>query len=325
MGNITDRKLSFYAAHTLARIYSAFCRVPGTGPGRKALRICPSYLGGVRKKGPTILVLESSHSTYCRDMMAKVLSENGHPVVANEGSSAESIADLFVRAGRRGSFKGQKEEEPYFVFDLDIAHAEKVLPYLETDLVVLDGIREEETLDEAGRPMTTRRLPQLVKPSTNLMLCGDDVMSFLWQSTGKKYYYGLDRLPGEKNKVEQVSEEKRLCPVCGARLAYEVIRSEGRGKFSCPSCGFTNPSGPFEASVDYDARALAMDGTSYWLQSGSEEGVYGQIAAIAALLTVGIPQEEIRHAFKTMEIKENARRKEKQEEAGHAEQPARTA
>ncbi len=266
-------------------------------PGRVALRVFPGMLRELtaRARRGTVLVTGTNGKTTTNHMIAAMLAAAGHSVVINrEGANMlPGIATAFVRSA--GINPGYTFD--YATLEVDEASLPKVVSQVKPDMVVVTNFFRDQ-LDRYGELETTvsfirDALKRLTR--TRLVLNADDpLVAQLGLGGLSAEYYGLAP-HGRVLDTSGASRDSRLCPLCGAALAYSFYHYSQLGLYECPGCRFTRPDPGFEG---WEA-VSGINGTSCRVRIGGEDyrltlpvqgfyNLYNALAALAAVAGLGL-------------------------------------
>lgn len=112
----------------------------------------------------------------------------------------------------------------------------------------------------------------------------------------RRVYFGVDRLPGDTTRCENLIDDLRICPKCSGKLTYVYRRYHHIGKCVCPDCGFRSPESDYLATdVDMEKGAMALreggEEHPYRLISDSVPNLYNMVTVIAVLRQLGYSHE----------------------------------
>jgi hypothetical protein len=300
-GTAMKRNFRYQRAILASSLQIARDRMTGKGrtltAARIVLRICPDFLSRIERPSLVVAVVQASHDPSCRDLIADLLGGSGTVVYANDGDGADSVVDLFLRGKKK-----KRDQKAALIINLDAAEGDKVLPYLKPDLVVVGGLSlADSAFNEDMQLVSLRKLTDRIDAKGKVLLLGDDVETVFMAPHSKRVLYSVARMEGEGSDHIPLSEDRKTCPVCGKKLAYEYTRFGRLGKAQCPSCGFETPQADYVGVPDLEARAIALKGVSYWLLRDDLYGAYTETAAIAAALELGVDSAQIRGILKDMD------------------------
>jgi hypothetical protein len=167
------------------------------------------------------------------------------------------------------------------VMEVDEAAFPKLAPALDPHLVIVTGLFRDQ-LDRFGEVRTTRgHLERAIGalPDARLLLNGDDPLVASLAVPGRSLAFRAALPPMD------VPSDMPACPLCGGDLTYSERYYAHLGRYRCEACGFTNPTTPYEATLD--EQGLTMDGRTYpplppYLHP------YSATAALAAARAVGV-------------------------------------
>ena len=267
-------------------------------PGRVALAIDPTLLEHLRARAVqgSIVVCGTNGKTTTTNVLAAALEASGLQVLCNRAGAnmVSGVASALLSGG----------EADWAVLEVDELSTTHILPQLRPAYLVLLNLFRDQ-LDRAGEidhVQDTIVEALAASPRTTLVVCGDDPLSMgvavraraagtwvLAFGVGEDLGIAPDRVP-----------EARFCQVCGAELAYEYRSYAQLGRFSCPTCGFSQPALDFEATgvtvgrdgVTFDFGGVGLPGTQVvHADFGGVYMVYNLLAAASVASLLGVDAE----------------------------------
>lgn len=283
-------------------VYKASTRLKrGSGsslPGRIAACIDPGILSElscmVRRK--IIVVTGTNGKTTTNGILTHVLEAHGLKVISNRlgANLPDGVVSAFVLAAdTRGGI-----DADYACIEVDELSTESVFSRLRPDCVIVTNIFRDQ-MDRIGEVDTvSKRIQAALKhvPEAELVINGDDVCSrLLADCCGNPVTtYGLEEKLAEN--LPTGPREIVFCPVCGARLKYDLVQYAQLGIWHCPACGF------HRLRPDISAADLHFNGCYSFTLAGTPirtpirgpYNVYNTLAAYAALWILGAPRSNFR-------------------------------
>ncbi|MCS7050459.1 MAG: MurT ligase domain-containing protein [Thermomicrobium sp.] len=215
-------------------------------PGLVALRLAPDLLTRLAARLPSgaVVVAGTNGKTTTARLLAESLRHaGGLRVVHNRSGSnlPRGIAAAFLEAtDRLGRLTGD-----IAVLEVDEFAFPLVLRAVRPRLVVLLNVFRDQ-LDRYGELETVARLWRgalaELPPETILVVNADDpVLAALTEPfAARRWTFGLDD-PSIALPALPHAADWRLCPHCGATLAYEAVFLGHLGHYRCSACTFHRP------------------------------------------------------------------------------------
>ena len=95
--------------------------------------------------------------------------------------------------------------------------------------------------------------------TATMILNADDLITCGVAPENRRVYFGVDRLPGDTTRCENLIDDLRICPKCSGKLTYVYRRYHHIGKCVCPDCGFHSPESDYLATdVDMEKGTMAL-------------------------------------------------------------------
>ncbi|MCH5351884.1 MAG: DUF1727 domain-containing protein [Acutalibacter sp.] len=305
------RNLRFYFALFFAKgtaLVLKLIRRKGTSmPGSWAIILCPDFLGRMPRPKTVIGITGTNGKTTVANMVEDVLADQGYDFVCNRsGTNVNTgVASSLIA---NSTFFG-KPKKDLAVFELDERSSPKILPYLKPDLLLCTNIFRDSFKRNAHMEFIVDILNRYIPQSTRLVLNADDLLCSGIGEKNPRVTFGIDRLPTDKTECHNIVRDVTVCPVCGTKLEWDLVRYHHIGKAHCPACGFRSP--------EADYRMTSMDGEAHKMTvlSGGEEhiyplpnettiNVYNSLSAIALLSEFGLSPEQISASMDKLSISE---------------------
>jgi UDP-N-acetylmuramyl tripeptide synthase len=259
-------------------------------PGRVAGRIDPAVVARLGRALPagSVVVTATNGKTTTTRLIAQVLAAAGRRVVHNRSGAnlLNGVASALVRAASPSGRVGGRGA--LGLFEVDEASLPEVAAALQPRVLAFGNLFRDQ-LDRYGEvtfvASSWRRALAGLPASSALVLNADDPSTAaLGVEAGRRVLYiGLDDLGQSKPTLEHTADA-RLCPRCGARLAYEAVFYGHLGHYRCPGCGFARPRPHLSAR---SVEPAGFDGTRVDLGDGALSlplpGLYNVYNALLAL------------------------------------------
>ncbi len=278
---------------------NVFRRPAANFPGKIALYIDPQVIADLRPrmtKG-SICVVGTNGKTTVTNLLADAVEAAGMTATCNRtGANLDSgVATALLHS----------EESDWGVFECDELWLAKILPYLQSDYVVLLNLFRDQ-LDRIGEieHIQDSIAGCLAKSSaTALVYNADDPIcqAIADRVDNPKIPFGLECDLGlPQNTVIGA----RMCQRCDAMLDYSRRQYDQLGDYKCPNCDFHRSEPTFSATNV----VLSENGVSFDVCSGSASAptsaplagaymAYNLLAVWAAGLMAGLPFEAIQDAI----------------------------
>lgn len=292
------RSLKFFFALFAAKL-SVFClRLVGRKgtnlPGGIAIFLCKDFLGRIPRPETIVGITGTNGKTTVANMVEDVLEGEGYDFVCNRtGSNVDTgVASALIA---NSTLLGRPKKR-LAVFELDERSANLTMSYIKPDLLLVTNIFRDSYKRNAHPEFIVDILDRYVPDSTRLVLNADDLMCSSLKPGSPRGYFSIDPQPEEPPASENIVQDVRACPQCGAMLNWAPRRYHHIGRASCPGCGLASPQG--------DCRVLDLDEADMLVRMGEDEvrlplsnhsmiNVYNSLAAAALLYAFGLAPEKI--------------------------------
>ncbi|MBI4494526.1 MAG: Mur ligase family protein [Chloroflexi bacterium] len=238
------------AALLAGRAAAALSRRLGRGGGTVIAghivpRLDPRALRQIAARLPLgcVLISGTNGKTTTARMLAHILAGAGLTSLHNR-AGANLLSGLVASVVEQTTLAGTPRAD-IGVFEVDEATLPAALEALSARAIVLTNIFRDQ-LDRYGEVayvaalwrQAVQRLPQEVE----LVLNADDPqVAALGLERQATTFFGIaDRAHGQASLPH--AADVRLCPSCGAELAYEWAYYGHLGHYRCPACAFARPS-----------------------------------------------------------------------------------
>jgi lipid II isoglutaminyl synthase (glutamine-hydrolysing) len=312
--NISEVSRLFGPKLALAKATGAVSRRSGRGggttlPGRMLLRLAPDAIGRLAvslERGSTIISATNGKTTTA-GMLAAILRADGRFPVHNRAGSNMSwgvATALLEQSGSEG------------LFEVDEAWLPAVAEEIEPRLIVLGNLFRDQ-LDRYGE---LERLADdwaaLVEArvgATDFVLNADDplVADLGTDRDGNRRagvtYFGIEDSTQGLPALEHAHDAKH-CRRCGAAYVYERAFVGHLGHYTCPNCDADRPD-PDVAATEITLEG--MSGSRLAIRTPDGElrarlalpglyNVYNAIAAVAAVLRLGVELDDVTRGLEAM-------------------------
>lgn len=273
-------------------------------PGKIAIKLCPDFLGRIDKPETVITVTGTNGKTTCCNMILEVLTENGHDVLNNKAGSnvdAGIASSLLGAADLAGRVK-----QKIALFEVDERSSLRIYPYVHPNYTVCTNLFRDSIQRNAHAEFIFSVIERAIPDDTVMILNADDPISCRLKRNNPRYYFSIGRLPSDRDECVNIINDVRVCPECGGKPEYELVRYHHIGKMRCLNCGFESPEPDFAASPDFENGSFSVctngKTETYPIISSSIFNTYNQVTTVALLRTLGLEAEKIAKSFEHMQI-----------------------
>ena len=270
-------------------------------PGKLAIKICPDFLGHIKKPKVIIGVTGTNGKTTVCNMIIDVLEDNGYRVLNNrKGANINfGIASTFLEA---------KGDYDVAVLEIDERSSKLIYPYVKPNYVVVTNFFRDSIRRNAHPEYIVDFINKAIPETTTMILNGDDLICTSVAPNNKHIYYSIDRLDTDLDKAINIVRDIRICPKCHNELKYDYVRYHHLGKAYCPKCDFASPTPDYLAKLDL--KKMQMDYKydtkicTYPLVSNSIFNIYNELACITLLTNLKLNPNDIKKSLKKLNIVE---------------------
>ncbi len=318
----------------LARTVGALSRLRGGGatsaPGKALLRLEPDAIRelGARLERGSVLISATNGKTTTAALAASILSADGLTLVHNRAGAnmAGGIASTLLEAARpRRAIAGELG-----LFEVDELWLDRIIAQLRPRAVLLGNLFRDQ-LDRYGELDTiATRWADAVRTGPGRAAClvlnaddplladlgreragllanggasGDDDAGDRAGARDEVLYFGVEddslALPG----IAHAADAKH-CRNCGAPYVFDAVYLGHLGRYHCPSCGRSRPSGRELSVTATDVRLEGVRGARFTLRTPAGTAavalalpglynVYNALAAAALATALEVPLERI--------------------------------
>lgn len=303
------------AARGLTWTVRRFGRGATSLPGLTAGKVAPGIDARLAAdlEGAAI-VTGTNGKTSTAKMLATIVGELGHPVLANASGAnlRQSIGTVFVNATTlRGRFR---ERGTVAVLEVDEAALPSVRPAVPGAVLVMTNLFRDQ-LDRFGETDHLVRLWTTMLggdgPASTIVFCADDprvtsLAGIAGARGARLIAYGFAGAP-DRTSTADLTPEPVTCPSCEAQLARAWTAIGHLGDYACAACGFARPRPDLTVEI-VEREGLAAQRLRFAWQDAagrtSEEitlrlpglgNAYNAAGAVAAAMGLGIdPRDAVR-------------------------------
>ena len=213
--------------------------------------------------------------------------------------AADEAAREFSTALLRGcDLLGRAKSYDMAVLEVDERASVRIFPYVKPDYAVVTNLTRDSIMRNAHPGYIADILTRSIPQTATMILNADDLITCGVAPENRRVYFGVDRLPGDTTRCENLIDDLRICPKCSGKLTYVYRRYHHIGKCVCPDCGFRSPESDYLATdVDMEKGTMALreggEEHPYRLISDSVPNLYNMVTVIAVLRQLGYSHEAI--------------------------------
>ena len=285
-------------------------------PGSWAIILCPDFLGRMPRPKTVVGITGTNGKTTVANMVEDVLEDCGYDFVCNRsGTNVNTgVASALIA---NSTFFG-KPKKDLAIFELDERSSPKILPYLKPDLLLCTNIFRDSYKRNAHMEFILDVLERYIPDRTRLILNADDLLCSSLKPQNRRVFFGIDRMPEDGEECQNIVQDIRVCPQCGARLEWEFVRYHHIGKAHCPCCEFQSPEADYRVTSTHPEQGKMTvkyggEERDYPMPNSSTINVYNSLSAVAFLSEFGLSPDQIAASMEKLSISES---RYKEEEAG---------
>lgn len=298
--------MRYYLALFISKLAYIMIRLIGKDgtyfPGKLAIKICPDFLGHVKKPKIIVGVTGTNGKTTVCNMLIDILEDNNYKVLSNKKGAN-------INFGIASTFLEAKGNEDIAILEIDERSSKLIYPYIKPNYVVCTSFYRDSVRRNAHPEYIVNFINQAIPKETTMILNADDLISTMVAPSNKHIYYAMDKLPTDLKKSINIVRDIRICPKCHHELEYEYVKYHHIGKAYCPNCDFKSPT-PNYLATELDFNKLHMvikkdnKVSNYPLVSNSIFNTYNQIAAITVLSELKLNPNDIKKSLNNLNIVE---------------------
>ena len=292
--------LALWASKACLRLLRLLKRNATCTPGKIALAIDKTFLGGLKLPKTVIAVTGTNGKTTVSNLLTDILTQNGYRVTNN--SLGSNIQAGIASALLEDSDLLGRAKKDIAVLEVDERSSLLVYPYVKPDFLVCNNIMRDSIKRNAHTEFISYIISSALPESTHVILNGDDLnAATLAPQCQKRTYFGLDAEKPEVSAKPFISDVV-YCPSCGGELKAEYLRYNHIGRMYCESCGMKSPERAFcVTAIDRENSTFTLrhpaGKDTYNLISDNIVNVYNFCGAIALLTQLGLSYEQISRGF----------------------------
>ena len=292
--------IALWASKACLRLLRLLKRNATCTPGKIALAIDKTFLGGLTLPKTVIAVTGTNGKTTVSNLLTDILTKNGYRVTNNSfGSNIQAgIASALLEDS---DLKGRAKKD-IAVLEVDERSSLLVYPYVKPDFLVCNNIMRDSIKRNAHTEFISYIISTALPETTHLVLNADDLnASSLASQCKTRTYFGLEAEKPEVTQKPFISDVV-YCPQCGQELKHEYLRYNHIGRMYCEGCGLRSPKPDFAVTaIDRQENRFTLrhenGEDSYNLISDNIVNVYNFCGAIAVLTRLGLTYGQISQGF----------------------------
>ena len=303
------KSIRFYFAFYLAKASLVALKITRRNatqfPGKLAITLCPNFLDQIGKPEKIIAVTGTNGKTTVCNMIEDCLRANNYDFMDNQlGSNTNSgIASTFIK----GANLAAKSKKNLAVFEIDERSSIRVYPYVKPTYLICTNLFRDSLMRNAHTEFISNMLTNNIPKETKLILNGDDLIVSNLAPSNERVYFGIDRLPTDTDKCENIARDIIVCPKCDSKLEYDFVRYNHIGRAHCSKCDFKSPK------IDYELTKLDLENKTMIIKHEEKEeqydlinnniiNVYNMLATITVLKELGLSKEQINPVLSKQKI-----------------------
>ncbi len=299
---------ALFFAKCTARVMKLLGKKATSMPGSWAIILCPDFLGRMPRPKTIIGITGTNGKTTVSNMVEDILTECGYEFTCNRSGSnvATGVASSLIE---NSTFFGRPKRD-LAVFELDERSSPKILPFLKPDLLLCTNIFRDSYKRNAHVEFILDILNTYIPDSTRLVLNADDPLCASLKPENRRVFFGIDPLPGEEPERNNIVQDARTCPRCGATLEWEFRRYHHIGRMHCPKCCYASPTPKYRTTgLDAEKHRMTVCGPEgereYHLPNSTLINVYNTLSAVSLLAEFGIAEDRISQCLDHLSIVES--------------------
>ena len=286
-------KLAIALCKTASRVGSLVGR-GSSMPGSLALKVCPDILSRIELPETVIAVTGSNGKTSTVEMIAHILTSDGHRVAWNKAGSnqTEGVATCLLC----DCTPGGKVKSDIVLLESDERFARHTFKFFHPKYyVILNLYRDQMTRN--GHPEWAHRvIRESIHDDMHLILNADDPqIADYGFGRPEVTWFGADRLAEDTETNTTRYNDGAYCPACGGRMEYEYFHYNHVGKYRCTECGFCRPDTDVTITdADYEGQHVTINGKyKVHMPFSNIANCYNTLAAFAVCEKAGVRPEKI--------------------------------
>lgn len=274
-------------------------------PGAVALRIDPRLIGRLSEGHKTIVTTGTNGKTTTTHIVQQAVI-NTYGTAAYDPSSTNLEQGIATTLCLDSTVGGVRHSD-WAVIECDEGASKTILPATHPQVMVVTNLYR----DQVDRyPSWTTARDYIIKaaqssPETVLVLDADcQVTASIADAVDNEVvWFGVECPVYDEGVADH--DKHVACIDCGEELAFGGRTFAHLGDWSCPGCGRRRPHADIACTAISDRReksctlTLRIDGVEHEVEANVRAGydVYNAVAAVAGLLTTGMPQADVFRAL----------------------------
>ena len=272
-------------------------------PGKIALKLDSDILKIIAASYEVILVTGTNGKTTTTSMIYSIIKDSNKPVITNN-TGANMYTGIVACFISNYSFK-KSNEKKIAVIEVDEANVKFVTDYISPKIITITNLFRDQ-LDRYGEVYTTlKKILEGVEktPASTLILNGDESLLGNLNLKNPILYYGFGTKVNE-NKTVDINADAKFCTICKAPYEYNFITYNHLGDFYCSKCGYKRPALTYSVDkiveLSTSGSTVHINNKEYYINQPGTYNVYNALCAYSVASFLGIADNTIEHALKTV-------------------------
>ena len=285
------------ATHKVMRLLGRTARAM---PGKVALKIDGNIIAELAAGHKTIVITGTNGKTTPTHIVQQAVI-NTYGTAAYDPSSTNLEQGIATTLCLDSSLGGKRTSD-WAVIESDEGATKTILPAMHPQVLVVTNLYRDQV--DRYTSWTTARdyiiTAAKSSPDTVLVLDADCQVtaSIANEVSNKVVWFGVE-CPVYEDGIGDYDESVK-CVNCGAELEFGHRTFAHLGDFTCPSCGYTHHTPDIACTRIENRReksctlGLRINGVEHTVEANIRAGydVYNAVAAVAGLLTTGMPEAD---------------------------------
>ena len=96
----------------------------------------------------------------------------------------------------------------------------RIFPFVMPVYVVVTNLTRDSIMRNAHPGYIADILTRSIPQTAAMILNADDLITCGVAPENRRVYFGVDRLPGDTTRCENLIDDLRICPKCSGKLTY---------------------------------------------------------------------------------------------------------
>ena len=285
------------ATHKVMRLLGRTARAM---PGKVALKIDGNIIAELAAGHKTIVITGTNGKTTTTHIVQQAVI-NTYGTAAYDPSSTNLEQGIATTLCLDSSLGGKRTSD-WAVIESDEGATKTILPAMHPQVLVVTNLYRDQVDRYISWTVARDYIITAAKssPDTVLVLDADCQVtaSIANEVSNKVVWFGVE-CPVYEDGIGDYDESVK-CVNCGAELEFGHRTFAHLGDFTCPSCGYTHHTPDIACTRIENRReksctlGLRINGVEHTVEANIRAGydVYNAVAAVAGLLTTGMPEAD---------------------------------